>query len=189
VYVEMFEADLRVSRLDGLRAELAAAHPQIRFTTDYRHADVAILFCRPTAGNYFHATGLLDLTIDERSHVNLTKITEIRATVPDVIISVDVVLPWLLGTLEPLADALLAGFDTRLEAVFEAIVGVFGPTGRLPLTFPIDEDAIAVDEHGICASPNDVPGYAKEQHMGGRPYVYVDADGHRYELGHGLTYD
>ena len=25
-----------------------------------------------------------------------------------------------------------------------------------------------VDEEGRCASPNDVPGYAKEEHMGGR---------------------
>ena len=62
------------------------------------------------------------------------------------------------------------------------------PTGRLPLTFPIDDAAIAVDEHGRCASPNDVPGYAKERYMEGRPYVYVDSDGNRYELGHGLRY-
>ena len=67
--------------------------------------------------------------------------------------------------------------------------GEFSPTGKLPLTFPIDAAAIAVDENGRCASPNDVPGFAKEQHMKGRPYVYVDADGNRYMHGHGLTYE
>jgi beta-glucosidase len=105
------------------------------------------------------------------------------------IIGLNVVLPWLLGTIEPLADAIVAGFDTRTETLFDAIVGCFAPTGRLPLTFPIDDDAIAVDDLGICASPNDVPGYAKEAHMNGRPYVYVDADDNRYLLGHGLSYD
>ncbi len=188
LYVELFQADLRVAKLDALRASLALAHPAIRFTTDYRNADVAILFCNPSTGDYFRSTGLLDLTVDEGAHVNLTKITEIRATVPEVIIGLNVGLPWLLGTLEPLADALVAGFDTRTEALFDAIVGAFAPTGRLPLTFPIDDAAIAVDEDGLCASPNDVPGYVKERHMAGRPYVYVDSDGNRYELGHGLRY-
>jgi beta-glucosidase len=189
VYVDVFEADLLVSKLDGLRDRLAADHPGIAFTTDPQHADVAVLFVNPSTGSYFHATGLLDLTVHEATHVALTKITAIRSVVDEVVVAVNVTLPWLLGTLEPLADAVVAGFDTRTETVFDAVVGAFAPTGRLPLTLPLDDAAIAVDEHGRCASPNDVPGYAKEQHMDGRPYVYTDADGNRYQLGHGLTFD
>lgn len=188
VYVESFEADLRVAELDGLRAALAAAHPSIRFTTDYHHADVAVLFLNPSTGDYFHATGLMDLDIHEATNVALAKITGIRAVVDQVVVGLNVKQPWLLGNVEPLADALVAGFDTRTETLFDAIVGVFAPSGRLPLTFPIDHAAVAVDEHGVCASPNDVPGYAKERFMDGRPYVYRDADGNRYQLGHGLTW-
>ncbi len=150
VYVELFESDLRVAKLDGLRADLAAAHPA---TT-----------------------------------VNLAKVIQIRAAVPQLVIGLNVMLPWLLVNVEPLADALLAGFDTRTEALFEVIVGKVAPSGRLPLTFPCDLDAVAVDENGICASPNDVPGYDKEAYMDGRPYVYVDTDGNKYRLGHGLSY-
>jgi hypothetical protein len=62
------------------------------------------------------------------------------------------------------------------------------PRARLPLTFPLDNAAIAVDEKGICASPNDVPGFGKEKFMDGRPYVYVDSDGNRYRSGFGLSY-
>jgi beta-glucosidase len=189
VYVDVFEADLLVSKLDGLRDRLAADHPGIAFTTDPQHADVAVLFVNPSTGSYFHATGLLDLTVHEATHVALTKITAIRSVVDEVVVAVNVTLPWLLGTLEPLADAVVDGFDTRTETVFDAVVGAFAPTGRLPLTLPLDDAAIAVDEHGRCASPNDVPGYAKEQHMDGRPYVYTDADGNRYQLGHGLTFE
>jgi beta-glucosidase len=176
-----------VAKLDGLRAALAAAHPDIHFTTDHHHADVAVLFVNPSTGDYFHATGLLDLDVHEGTNVALAKIIAIRAAVAEVVIGLNITLPWLLGTIEPLADALVAGFDTRTEALFEAIVGTFVPSGRLPLTFPVDNAAIAVDEHGRCASPNDVPGYDKERYMDGRPYVYTDGDGNRYELGHGLA--
>ena len=187
VYVEVFEADLRVAKLDGLREHLATAHPGIAFTTDPRHADVAVLFVNPSTGSYFHSTGLLDLAVHEATNIALAKIIAIRAAVDEVVVALNVTMPWLLGNVEPLADAVVAGFDTRTETVFDAIVGRFALTGRLPLTFPIDDAAIAVDEHGVCASPNDVPGYDKERYMDGRPYVYTDSDGNRYELGHGLT--
>jgi beta-glucosidase len=188
VYVELFESDLRVAKLDGLRADLAAAHPDISFTTDYADADVAVLFLNPFTGDYFRSTGLLDLEIHEATNVNVAKVTQIRAAVPQLVIGLNVMLPWLLVNVEPLADALLAGFDSRTEALFEVIVGKVAPSGRLPLTFPCDLDAVAVDENGICASPNDVPGYDKEAYMDGRPYVYVDTDGNKYRLGHGLSY-
>ena len=188
VYVELFQDGLMVAELDSLRARLATQYPTTRFTTDYHHADVAVLLLNPSAGDYFHATGLMDLDIHEATNVALSKITEIRAVVAELVIGLNVKQPWLLGNVEPLADALVAGFDTRNEVLFDAIVGTFAPTGRLPLTFPIDNAAIAVDEHGLCASPNDVPGYDKERYMGGRPYVYTDSDGNRYQLGHGLTW-
>jgi len=188
VYVELFESDLRVAKLDGLRADLAAAHPDISFTTDYGNADVAVVFLNPFTGDYFRSTGLLDLEIHEATNVNLAKIKQIRAAVPQLVIGLNVILPWVLGNIEPLADGLVAGFDTRTEALFEVIVGNVAPSGRLPLTFPRNSDAIAVDESGMCASPNDVPGYDKETYMEGRPYVYVDSDGNNYRLGHGLSY-
>ena len=83
---------------------------------------------------------------------------------------------------------MVAGFETDVDATFDAVLGRFAPTGKLPLTLPASEDAIRVDENGVCASPNDVPGYDKETYMDGAPYVYSDTDGNRYELGHGLTW-
>ena len=46
-----------------------------------------------------------------------------------------------------------------------------------------------MDADGVCVSPNDVPGYAKEQYMPeGLTYAYTDTDGNVWRLGHGLTY-
>ena len=186
VYLELFEQDLTVKALDALRAQIAAAHPGVAFTTDFHDADVAIVIANPFTGDYFRATGLLDLAIDEHSHVDLAKIREIRESVDTLVVALNVKMAWLPGTLETLADGMVLGFDTRNDVMVGAILGGFAPTGTLPLTFPISAEAIAVDEDGVCASPNDVPGFAKEQHMGGRPYVYVDAAGNRWEKGFGL---
>jgi beta-glucosidase len=108
--------------------------------------------------------------------------------VPRLVVGLNVILPWLLGNIEPLADALVAGFDTRTEALFDIIVGDAEPRAQLPLTFPLDNAAIAVNDNGLCASPNDVPGFDKEKYMDGRPYVYIDSDRNRYRSGFGLVY-
>lgn len=188
VYVELFATGLTVKELDALRRRLAQAHPGISFTTDYHDADVAILLLRPFIGSYFEFVGIGDLGIDDHSHVDIEKVRDIRTHVDTMVVGLNTLFPWLLDGIEPLADGLLMGFETDYGIMVEAILGGFSPTGKLPITFPIDAAAIAVDKDGRCASPNDVPGFAKEQHMQGRPYVYVDADGNRYQLGHGLTY-
>ena len=188
VYVELMAKDLLVWDLDALRDRLETAHPEVEFTSDHRGADVALVLMKPYVGSYFDFVGLTDLAIGEHAHIDIAKLRRIRENVGTLVIGLNAMYPWLLDEIEPISDALLIGFDTRYETMVEAALGGFAPTGRLPITFPIDASAIAVDENGVCASPNDVPGFAKEQHMDGRPYVYVDADGNRYQLGHGLEY-
>ncbi len=188
VYLELFAKDLLVKDLDALRRRIAESHPGIDFTTDHRGADVAIVILAPFIGSYFEFVGIGDLAIDDHSHVDLAKVKEIRESVGTMVVALDAKFPWLLDEVEPLADALLVGFDTDRDVLVDAALGEFAPTGKLPITFPADAGAIAVDEDGRCASPNDVPGFAKERHMDGRAYVYVDADGNRYQLGHGLSW-
>lgn len=188
VYLELFAKDLLVKDLEALRRQVTAAHPGIDFTTDHRGADIAIVILAPFIGSYFEFVGIGDLAIDDHSHVDIAKVREIRESAGTMVVALDAKFPWLLDGVEPLADALLVGFDTDGGVLVDAALGVFAPTGKLPITFPADAAAIAVDEDGRCASPNDVPGFAKEQHMDGRPYVYIDADGNRYQLGHGLTW-
>jgi beta-glucosidase len=188
VYLELFAKDLLVKDLEALRRGIVAAHPGIDFTTDHRGADVAIVILAPFIGSYFEFVGIGDLAIDDHSHVDIARVREIRESVGTMVVALDAKFPWLLDGVEPLADALLVGFDTDRDVLVDAVLGEFAPTGKLPITFPIDAAALAVDEDGRCASPNDVPGFAKEQHMDGRPYVYVDTDGNRYALGHGLTW-
>ena len=118
--------------------------------------------------------------------------------------------PWLLDKLEPYCDALTIQYtvstvalNNALNAQVDVISGDFAPTGKLSLTMVSDPAVIAITEQEIdgemreiCASPNDVPGYDKDQYIDpailanvrGGSYAYCDADGNYYRSGFGLHY-
>jgi len=119
--------------------------------------------------------------------------------------------PWILTNLEPYCDALTVNYTTAdasisnaLNAQLDVITGVYNPTGKLAMTMVSSEDVIALTygvtlEDGtvaeICASPNDVPGYDKDQYIDpavlanvkGGSYAYFDGENY-YVSGFGLTY-
>ena len=119
--------------------------------------------------------------------------------------------PWILTNLEPYCDALLAQYTTSgasvnnaRKAQIDVITGAYNPTGKLAVTMVSCEEVIALtyveNEDGTyletCASPNDVPGYDKDQYIDpailanvkGGSYAYQDADGNYYVSGFGLSY-
>ena len=119
--------------------------------------------------------------------------------------------PWILDNLEPYCDGLLAQYTTSAASVENArkaqvdvMLGNYNPTGKLSVTMVACEEVIALTEqtledgnvYEICASPNDVPGYDKDQYMDPEvlaqspsgSYAYKDADGNLYVSGFGLSY-
>ena len=192
----------------------------VTLVNDYNEADIAILFVNPSSGDYFTATaGYLELDICEgkevpnvddfcrpmaETHLETTltgihKIAEIAAAVHakggKVIANINFPLAWLVGNVERNADVLLAGFETYPTATLDVIFGRYNPRGRLPITLPKGDEVLAVNENGVRISPNDVPGYDKDQYMpdslkdeNGKAYAYRDAAGNYYELNFGLSY-
>ena len=120
-----------------------------------------------------------------------------------VIASINISSPWILTNLEPYCDALIGVFSTSNAAQMDVMTGAFAPTGKLPVTMVSCDEVIAVNEqeidgvvYEICVSPNDVPGYDKDQYIdpeilagvNGGSYAYMDANGNYYRSGFGLTY-
>lgn len=203
-----------------LTAGLKEMLKDVTLVDDPAQADLAILMLNPKSGAYFSATeGYLELDICERklvpnvdefcrpmetTHEETTlagagRIAEIAAAVHanggKVVANVNVVLAWLLGNVEPYVDALTLGYDTYPSAVLDVYFGRFSPVGKLPITMPKSDAVIAVNKDGICISPNDVPGYDKDQYMpdemkdeNGKAYAYRDSEGSYYEMNFGLTY-
>ncbi len=118
--------------------------------------------------------------------------------------------PWILSNLEPCCDGLTfqytisaVAMGNALGAQMDVLSGEFNPTGRMSLTMVSSPEVIAITEkevdgtiREICASPNDVPGYDKDQYIDpailakvkGGSYAYCDADGNYYRSGFGLKY-
>ena len=216
VYVEAFHKN--PEQAPASTAALKEMLKDVTLVDEPEKADYAILMLSPSSGEYFNATpGFLELDICEdkivpnvddegrpvaETHSETTlsgtkRIAQIAAAVHanggKVITNVNFTLAWMLGNVEPYADALLAGFDTLPEATLDVIFGRFAPTGKLPLTLPKNDAVIAVNANGVCISPNDVPGFDKDQYMpdsvkdeNGKAYAYRDAAGNYYEYGFGL---
>ncbi len=118
--------------------------------------------------------------------------------------------PWILEKLEPYCDGLTfqytvspVAMGNALGAQVDVLSGDYNPTGKMSLTMVSSPEVIAISEkeidgvvREICASPNDVPGYDKDQYIDpailakvrGGSYAYFDADGNYYRSGFGLHY-
>lgn len=118
--------------------------------------------------------------------------------------------PWILTELEPYCDGLTfqytvspVALDNALNAQLDVLSGEYNPTGKMSLTMVSCREVIAITEKEIdgvirevCAAPNDVPGYDKDQYIDpailakvkGGSYAYCDEDGNYYRAGFGLRY-
>ena len=218
IYAEAFRKD--PAQGEAAAKALREMLSDVTLVDDYHDADIAILFVNPSSGDYFTATkGYLELDICEdkevpdvddfcrpmkQTHLETTlsgagRIAQIADAVHSrggkVIANINFPLAWLVGNVERYADALTAGFETNPEATLDVLFGRFHPTGKLPFTLPRGDKVLAVNEDGVCVSPNDVPGFDKDQYMpdelkdeNGKAYAYRDAAGNYYELNFGLSF-
>ena len=121
-----------------------------------------------------------------------------------VIASIKVTQPWILTNLEPHVDGLIANFGVPQKAQVAVVTGEYNPTGKLPITMVSCNEVIATNWqylsdgriYEICVSPNDVPGYDKDQYIdpailetvNGGSYAYCDSEGNYYKAWFGLNY-
>ena len=121
-----------------------------------------------------------------------------------VIASIKVTQPWILTNLEPYCDGLIANFGVAQKAQVAVVTGEYNPTGKLPITMVSCNEVIATNWqylsdgriYEICVSPNDVPGYDKDQYIdpailetvNGGSYAYCDEMGNYYKAWFGLSY-
>lgn len=223
VYVQGFNQndDADVS---GMVSALEAAGYTV--VDDYAEADVAYLRVTPTiVGTGKSELAILDLAedVDTPIYDNNAKRTDDTAIVTTVanmdefqeiadavhanggkvIGEINASNAWILTNMEPYCDALLGTFNNTDDAITQIVSGAASPTGKLPLTMVADASVIALvetDLNGevwdVCVSPNDVPGYVKDQYMDADvlaaspsgSYAYMDADGNLYQSGFGLSY-
>jgi len=107
--------------------------------------------------------------------IDVAKIQRIESSVPTVLV-INMDNPWIINEIEPGAAAVLATFGVKGEALLDVVYGRYNPTGKLPLTFPADREAVE-------RNASDVPGYAEDF-----DYAYTNEEGSKYIFGFGLSY-
>ena len=223
VYVEAFNQK-GDANIDGIKAALEAQGFTV--VDDYKDADIAYLRVTPTiVGTGKSELAILDLAEDVETPIydnnakrtdetasvttvasmkNFKKVADaVHANGGKVIGEINASNAWILSNMEPYCDALLGTFSTSDSAIAQVAAGKYAPTGKLPITMVADASVIALVETDldgeiwdVCVSPNDVPGYVKDQHMDqavldaspSGSYAYQDADGNSYVSGFGLSY-
>ncbi|SQG64235.1 beta-glucosidase [Corynebacterium renale] len=160
-----------------LEAAVTAIWPDATLVDSPEDADLALVWARPEIALFEDDKEGHPLSVDPRANgVDVDKVVEIEKTVPT-ILAVNITNPWILSEIEPDAAAVVATFEIQPHNLLKSLAGEDGgPQGKLPLTFPASEQAVA-------DSPRDVPGkYLDES------YAYQDRDGVRYTYGHGLRF-
>ena len=178
--------------------------PIIELVDGYMHEEREVNKSQKKTGNLIPISTLYKVdeikTISEKVHGNGGK----------VIATCVVCNPWILDKLEPYVDGLTfqytvspVAIGNALGAQLDVLSGDYHPTGKMSLTMVSSPEVIAITEKEIdgeirevCASPNDVPGYDKDQYIDpavlakvkGGSYAYCDADGNYYRSGFGLSY-
>jgi len=89
-----------------------------------------------------------------------------------VIAMLKAVNPVIPAEFEADADAILVSFGTSDQALIEVALGIYEPSGRLPMQFPASMDTVEAQYEDV---PKDMT-------------PYTDANGNAYDYGFGLNY-
>lgn len=178
VYVEVFARSAADQLTAGLRQAVAEIVGADRLVDDPAQADVAIVWVKPEISLFGgdDRPGV-PLTVDLADRgIDVERVRGIQEQAPTVLV-VNMTNPWVIADVEPGAAAVAATYGVSAANLAAVLFGHSAPEGRLPLTVPRNEEAVA-------ASPRDVPGM-----FCGPDYPYVDAAGSVYTVGFGLSYE
>lgn len=174
LYVEVFTGSAGEVQTAAIKEVISASDPGVQFTATPEEADAALVLVRPSIYALPDDAGH-SIALNPDTGINVDRINEIQAAVPT-ILAINTAIPWLVDSIEPGAESVIATFDVKTESLWDAIRGRFNPTGKLPISLPADQAA-------VDANAPDVPGYAESF-----DYSYTNAVGDDYEFGFGLSY-
>lgn len=142
----------------------------VEFVDKVEDADLAILWILPNNGGLFGSRGTpIDLTLGKNMIVPeyIKTITGAKPT----ILAINFTSPWVIQEIDNTnAHTVLATFGTSPDAILDIITGKFNPTGKMPITIPVSQEAVERNQ-------SDVPGYLE-------PEGYA-----LFKFGDGLSYE
>ena len=141
----------------------------IDFVDNADQADIIIAWLIPTSGGLFSLKNEpIDISL-KKNNIDVDHINVLKKTKPTITI-INFTSPWVIEEIDDKdLHTVLATFGATPEAVLDILTGKFKPTGKMPITVPLNIKAVLENQ-------SDVPGYLK-------PNSYA-----RFRYGDGLTY-
>jgi beta-glucosidase len=130
----------------------------VTFVKTPEEADMILLWVTPAPAALFASQGNPIYLSLSKNNVDVAYINKLTAKKPT-ILAVNYTNPWVIDEIYNREKpgnikAVIATFNTTLDALLDVTTGKFNPTGKMPFTTPVSE---AVVEKQL----SDVPGYLK----------------------------
>jgi beta-glucosidase len=145
----------------------------IEFVSTPEAADIVLLWLTPGSKSLFESDGSPLYLSLSRNGIDTGYVNRIM-TRKNTILAINYTNPWVIDEIynpvtKPGCKAVIATFNTTADALLDVVVGKFNPTGKMPFTTPVSEEAAQ-------QQLSDVPGYDK------------GADYPLFKYGEGLSY-
>lgn len=141
----------------------SAKRYDIEFVKTPEEADKIIVWVTPGAKSLFESDGSPLYLSLSKNGTDVQYINQLTAKKPTILL-INYTNPWVIDEIyndkkKGNIQAVLATFGTTPEAVLDIITGKSNPSGKMPFTTPISEDAAQHQQ-------SDVPGYLKGKDYG-----------------------
>jgi beta-glucosidase len=128
----------------------------VEFVKTPAEADMVIFWVIPTGNSLFGSTGEPISISLSKCAVDVAYINKISAKKPTVLV-INYSNPWVIDEIynektQKNIVGVLATFGTTTDAVLDVITGKFNPTGKMPFSTPVSDEAVTNQKE-------DVPGY------------------------------
>lgn len=140
----------------------------VTFVSTPEEADVVLLWLVPTGNSLFGSTGAPVSISLSKCSVDVDYVNNLAAKKPTVLV-VNYTNPWVINEIyndktKGNFKAVLATFGTTHDALLDVVTGKFNPTGKMPFSTPISDEAVTNQKE-------DVPGYLE-----GKGYALFNYD-------------
>jgi beta-glucosidase len=131
----------------------------LEFVATKEEADVVLLWLIPSGGALFSSQGKpIELSLS-KNKIDVAHVNEIINAKPT-IVAINFTNPWVISEIDlGNTKTVLATFGTTQEALLDIVTGAYNPTGKMPFTTPISEQAVKDNK-------SDVPGYLEPKGYG-----------------------
>ncbi len=132
----------------------------VEFVNTPEAADVILLWLTPGSKSLFESDGSPIYLSLSKNGIDIDYVNKLSAKKPT-IMAINYTNPWVISEIfnpstKSNYKAVIATFNTTAEALLDVVMGKFNPSGKMPFTTPISEEAVQ-------QQLSDVPGDQKGQ--------------------------